>query len=409
MDRSRTDELLLSFLRRNPEWTVATGEEKRSCENWDDLLHKSALHNVTPFLYHRLTTFHPDVQIPANVLRKLRNSYLYNAGRNMRLYNELGRVLGIMQQHCIPVIALKGAHLASAVYRNISLRPMGDIDLLVKQIDLLMVHDILAEQGYVSSKEETGCSQEHLPSYKNKDSIVIEIHFNIVPPPFSDRVDVEKLFARAQTCFIEGIELLSLCPEDLLLHLCMHASYDHGFDNGIMPLFDISTTIEHYAGDLDWEQVLSRGKEWGVSKCIYLSLFLAKKFAGAAIPEQIMKDLDVYNDSFCAKAYAEELIFRRTTSISTNIVKLFNNDRSLNKLIHAIGCAFPPKKKLADMRPAARNPLSVYFLYYFRIKGLWKRHRQAAWRLFLRDKEMSSIAIFENKRGALKDWLTQKN
>lgn len=409
MDRSRTDELLLSFLRRDPDGTGTTGVGELSSVDWDDLFHKSAQHHVTPLLYHRLTTFHPGTPIPANVMERLRQVYLQCAGRNMGLYHELGKILGRLRQQGIPVIALKGAHLAIAVYRNIALRPMADVDLLVKQTDLLKVQDILVEQGYFPSKEEIFCAQEHLPSYRKKDSILIEIHFNIVAPPFSDRVDVEKLFARAQTCFIEGIEVLSLCPEDLLLHLCMHASFHHVFDNGIRPLFDISHTIEHYTEELDWEQVLSRGKEWGVSKCVYLCLFLAKRFAGASIPGQIMKDLDVYNDSFHAAARAEELIFRKAASISPNIVKLFNNDTLLNKLIYAIRCAFPPKSTLANMRPPARNPLSVYFLYFFRIKGLLQRHCQAVWRLFLRDREMSTMAIFANKKTTLKDWLTQRN
>lgn len=409
MDQSRIDELLLSLLRRNPDGIGITGEAELSTVDWDDLLCKSAQHNVTPLLYHRLTKFHPGTPIPANVMERLRQAYLQSSGRNMQLYHELGKILGILRQQCIPVIALKGAHLAIVVYRNISLRPMGDIDLLVKQTDLLKVQNILVEQGYSPSKEETGCAQEHLPSYRKKDSIPIEIHFNIVAPPFSDLIDVEKLFARAQTCFIEGVEALSLCPEDLLLHLCMHAGFHHVFDNGIMPLFDIATAIEHYEGKLDWEQVLSRSREWGVSKCVYLTLFLAKRFAGASIPERITKDLDVYNDSFHATARAEELIFRKAASISPNIVKLFNNDRLLSKLIHAIKCTFPPKRTLANMRTQTGNPLSVYLLYFFRLKGLLKRHRQAVWRLFLRDKEMSTFAIFANKKSTLKDWLLRRN
>jgi hypothetical protein len=409
MDLSQTDELLLYCLRVVPDNAGESRLQELSSSDWDVLIENSCWDGITPLLYYRLKTFHPGAQIPAEVFQKLRNSYLHSAGRNMRLYHELGKVLGMLRQHGIPVIALKGAHLAIAVYRNISLRPMGDVDLLVKQIDLLKVQDILVEQSYIPSKEEIFCAQEHLPSYRKKDSIVIEIHFNIVAPPFSDRVDVEKLFARAQTFFIEGIEVLSLCPEDLLLQLCMHASFKHTFDNGIRPLFDISTAIEHYEGNLDWEQFLGRGKEWGVSKCIYLALFLAKRFAGASISGQIMKDLDVYNDSFHATARAEELIFRKGASISPNIVKLFNNDTLLNKLIHAIRCAFPPKSTLANMRPPARNPLSVYFLYFFRIKGLLQRHRQAVWRLFLRDREMSTMAIFANKKTTLKDWLTQRN
>lgn len=411
MHQSRIDELLLYCLRVVPDEMGDGRLKELSSSDWDIFLEAAGRHGIAPLLYYRLITFHPGAQIPAEVFQKLRNSYLHSAGRNMRLYHELGKVLGRLRQHGVPVIALKGAHLAIAVYRNIALRPMGDIDLLVKQTDLLRVQEILVRQGYIASKEEIGCSQLHLPPYKKKDSINIEIHFNIEAPPFSDRVDVEKLFARAQTCFIEGIEVLTFCPEDLLLHLCMHASFHHAFDNGIRPLFDISHTIEHYAEELDWEQLLDRSKEWGVNKCVYLSLFLAKRFAGASIPGQIMKELDVYNDSFHAAAHAEELIFRKATSIApnVNVAKLFNNDRLLNRFIHAIRCAFPPKNILANMQPPARNPLSVYSLYFFRIKGLLKRHRLTVWRLFLRDREMSTFAIFENKRNTLKDWLTRRN
>jgi hypothetical protein len=190
----------------------------------------------------------------------------------------------------------------------------------------------------------------------------------------------------------------------------MHASFQHGFNNGIRQLFDISHTIEHYAEELDWEQLLNRSKEWGVSKCVYLSLFLAKKFAGASIPEQMMKDLDVYNDSFAAIALAEELLFTKSTHVvAPNIAMLFDNKGLLDRLIHFIRCVFPPKNTMADMHLLVRNPFSAYSLYFFRIKGLLKRHGQTAWRLFLRDGEISTYAKFANKRNALKDWLIQRN
>lgn len=413
MDRSRIDELLLYCLREVQDEAGDGSLETLSSADWDVLIEESGRYGIAPLLYHRLRTFHPDIPIPANVVARLRQAYLECSGRNMGLYHELGKVLGLLRHDNISVIALKGVHLATAVYRNIALRPMNDIDLLVKQTDLLRVQEILVEQGYIALKEEIGCSREHLPPYKKKGSLPVDIHFRIVGPPFSLRVDVEKLWVRAQMRSIQGIEVLTFCPEDLLLQLCMHASFNHSFNNGIRPLFDISHTIEHYAEELDWEQLLDRSKEWGVSKCVYLSLFLAKRFAGASIPGQIMKDLDVYNDSFHAAARAEELIFRKATSIAqnvnVNVAKLFNNDRLLNRLIHAIRCAFPPKNTLANMQPPARNRLSVYFLYFFRIKGLLKRHRHTVWRLFLRDREMSTFAIFENKRNTLKDWLTRRN
>jgi len=60
------------------------------------------------------------------------------------------------------------------------------------------------------------------------------------------------------------------------------------------------------------------------------------------------------------------------------------------------------------MQPPGRKPLPVYFLYFFRIKGLLKRHHQTIWRLLLHDRELSTFAILENKRNTLKDWLTGK-
>lgn len=407
MALSRIDELLLYCLRVVPDEMGDGGLEALSSSDWEILLEASGQHGVAPLLYHRLKTVHSDIPIPANVTGRLRQAYLENAARNMGLYYQLGKLLKLFRRDNISVIALKGAHLATAVYRDIALRPMGDIDLLVKQRDLLRVQEILVEQGYIASTEDTGCAQEHLPPYYKKGSLPVEIHFHIVGPPFSLRVDVEKLWVRAQMSSIQGIEVLTLCPEDLLLHLCMHISLHHTFDNGIRPLFDISQTVEHYAETLDWEQLLDRSKEWGVSRCVSLPFFFAKRFAGAPIPGQIMKELDVYNDGFHATEHAEEFLFRKATSIEPNVAKLFNDDSLLNRLAHAIRCAFPPKKTMADMQPQGRKPLSVYFLYFFRIKGLLKRHHQTIWRLLLRDRELATLTIFENKRNALKDWLTR--
>ncbi|HWS14839.1 MAG TPA: nucleotidyltransferase family protein, partial [Candidatus Methylomirabilis sp.] len=213
MERSRTDDLLLAFLRTDPDATGAAGTGELSGTDWEDLLRTSARHGVAPLLYHRLTNFHRSTPVPPEVIRQLRNSYLQNAGRNMRLYHEQAKVLGRLRQDGIPVIALKGLHLAEAVYGNIALRPMGDADLLVKPTDLSRVQDLLVEHGYTASKEDTFCAQEHLPPYRKAGSPSIEIHINIVGPPFSDRVDVGKLFIRAQTCLIGGIEVGILRPE----------------------------------------------------------------------------------------------------------------------------------------------------------------------------------------------------
>lgn len=405
--RSRIDDLLLSFLRKGTEGRGGIDAVELSGEDWDGLLRKSARHHVAPLLYHRLTAFHPGVRVPAEILRKLRNGYLQSAGRNTHLYHDLGKILGRLQQHGIPVIALKGAHLAIAAYRNIALRPMADIDLLVHQRDLPGVQAVLVELGYAASKGEIFSAHEQLPAYRKKDSICVEVHFNITEPPFSCRVDVDKLFDRARPFLIEGTAALSLCPEDILIHLCMHASYHHGFDNGILPLFDIATVVEHYEGEIDWGEVFRRSEEWGVAKCVCLTLSLAETVAGVSIPGKSRVGMDVCSDDFNAKTAAEELLFGQGTRIMPNLARLFGNSGLREKASHFLCRAFPPKNTMSDMNPGKKNPFSFCLLYYYRIKGLLNRHGQTAWKLLLRDNEMSALAGLENRRNALKDWLIQ--
>jgi len=189
MDRSRTEERLLSLLRTEPRGSgvVEVGEMSRT--DWEDLLRTSALHGVTPLLYHRLTTFHTGIPIPAEVVRELRCSYLRNAGRNMHLYHELGKVLGRLRQADIPVIALKGAHLAEAVYGNIALRPMNDVDLLVQTEDGLVTVQTGGLRAVDEASEKLGISVENEGESSSVAKAGIDsagIMRRLKPPPPSD-------------------------------------------------------------------------------------------------------------------------------------------------------------------------------------------------------------------------------
>jgi len=48
-----------------------------------------------------------------------------------RNYAELGQLLRSLKDRGVEVIVLKGAALAETVWKNIALRPMADMDLLV--------------------------------------------------------------------------------------------------------------------------------------------------------------------------------------------------------------------------------------------------------------------------------------
>lgn len=409
MERSQMVELIAGCLQAAPGPELDARIEALSNSDWDLFIVESIRKGVAPLLYYRLRSFHSNLAVPARVMEGLRQAHLENSARNLGLYHKLGQVLEIVRRAGLPVIVLKGAHLADAVYRSTALRPMADVDLLVKLADLGKLHDILTGQGYVCSKEEIGCDPKHLPPYTKEASLPIEVHFSLIDPPLSDRVDMEKLWARAQPVSIRGVEALALCPADLLLQLCAHAGLKHGFGNGLVPLFDIAHIVERYQSEPFWEEVLNRGGEWGVTKCVYLALSLAKKYAGAPVPGQIFEQLGVFRDGLAAVSQAEGLLLGRGGPVGSKLAGLFYDNNLRDKLALLQKCVFPPKTTMLAPHPAAGNPLAVYPLYFYRLRGLFKRHGRIAWRLFRQDEKLVISAKIENSRNELKDWLVRTN
>lgn len=401
------NELLLSCLRDDPPDIKIAGLRCFQDYDWDALLHASHRNKTTPILYYTLSPFFSDIRVPAQIQQKLRETYHRAAARNMRVYQQLLKLVRIFNNEGISVILLKGAHLAGLVYGNVALRPMGDLDLLVRNLDLLRVSELLVEHGYSASKEDVGCAQEHLPPFKKDDSLSIEIHFNIVSPPFSQKFDVEELWQRARKESIQGVNVLTLCPEDLFLHLCVHACIHHGFDNGIMPFVDITRTLERCQKEIDWDKVLIRGRQWGVIRCVYVMLALSEKMLGLTVSEHVRMKITPDFSDFDAIASAEELVFGKAAPMASNVARLFGNDSWSDKFKLLIRRAFPPAESMFIRDPRARNPLSLYLMYFYRIRSLLKRYGKGMWLAMLNDKDKSASFGIQNKRNRLKDWFEE--
>src|SRR5882724_9901509 len=113
--------------------------------NWQEVLKSASWHGVAPLVYHNLKSISG---IPQEVMDQLKGAYCGNIARNMYLYAELRRILEGFREKGLNVIVLKGAALAQSVYGDIGLRPMGDIDLLVRKEDLDCAEQIMSTLGY---------------------------------------------------------------------------------------------------------------------------------------------------------------------------------------------------------------------------------------------------------------------
>jgi hypothetical protein len=89
-----------------------------------------------------------DLQLTREQHAQHRRQYLENYLNNTLLLREAGTVLGSLAANQVDSIVLKGAAFLSCVYPDPGLRPVRDIDLLVRQQQLPSVIAVLQDCGY---------------------------------------------------------------------------------------------------------------------------------------------------------------------------------------------------------------------------------------------------------------------
>ena len=412
MDRSRTDELLLYCLHVPPDEAGDGQPETLSSPDWDALIAESGRYGVAPLLYHRLRTSHSDIPVPDNAMERLRHIYLQSAGRALQQYHELGRVLAQLRRAHIPVIVLKGAHSAALVYRNIAIRPMGDVDILVHEDDLMEVEAALLSMGYAPEKRNRQIAEDicHFAYGLPQSDFFVEVHWQLLPSLHRLNIDHDGLWERSRPATIAGTEVAVLCPEDVLLYLCLHTC-KHLFEMGLKPFLDIAEAVRYFGNEIDWKKVEMCGRQWGAERCVYLTLRLARELAEASVPDDLMRAIKPsdFDERFVVLAMERVFAYGQWhadgVELSPKLAQLWGSNRVLNKVALLLRRALPSREEMARTYSASPDSIRIYGYYPVRIKALMMRHGRQVWRLLRRNEATRGLAEQENKMTLLGEWL----
>ena len=148
MEKPSTAEWLFYLLgmgrKANPRFRL----EGLSGSEWNEIIDSSKHFWLSALLYRELKGSLESGPVPPDVMERLRQLYLKSGGKGTLVYHHLSKLLTLLKEEDIPVIVLKGAHLAEIVYGNVALRNMGDIDLLAQKKDLVRIQEKFIEKGY---------------------------------------------------------------------------------------------------------------------------------------------------------------------------------------------------------------------------------------------------------------------
>jgi hypothetical protein len=360
-------------------------EIQKSRLDWDCFLRKARENGISAVVYSKLKEIRKDCpQIPSFIFRELKKDYFLNATKNTFIFEELGKLLETFRNAGLQVIILKGAALAEKIYGNLALRPMTDVDLLVKKKDLLRLDEQLKILGY----KPTDISLEDIDFYStylttldyrslasNSPSFHIHWHFvnsTIPNESYIKHIKIEDIWRDAEKTKIADKETLMMAPHHLLIHLSEHALRVTHSLSKLSFFCDIDEAVNYYQERLDWQKLVKESLKFNLNRMVYPSLYFTAKFLETKIPENVLWKLKPERFSLGERIFMNLISNNKRFPGLSYLVHLAMNNGFLRKINFLEKTLFPPPQIMAQRSYIPRSKFS-YMHYIQRISEVLSR------------------------------------
>lgn len=378
--------------------------------DWAAMVELTGAKNLGPLLYHRIGQGGLEEAVPAVVRQQLRARYLTQAGLGVLYYGHVQSLLRALRGRDLPVIVLKGAHLARHVYENPALRAMADIDLLLRREDLSAAFRAATELGYRPARKiriDRNFRRRHLPRMTKTDAFPVELHWRIDHAEEA-KIPPDELWERAVETEYAGVPALSLAPEDLLLHLCEHTATQHAFEAGLRDLCDIDQTVRRHAATLDWPALAARAERWQMKTAAWLALDFAASLLKTPIPEEPLASLRPRRLDEESLTWLHDRFFAVTDGFIAPGFSDLMSRKGIKGKIRTLGRRlFPSRREMAGAYPVTESSPLLALYYPVRWAELLRRYAPTLWRTFRGDPRAKIQAENQARRTRLRKWLQE--
>ena len=276
--------------------------------NWEYFNTLLAHHELSSFAYPCFKNYSSMLpRSEADLLKKNHYSILMHLAS---LEKEFLEITDIFRDRGVELLPLKGSDfLIDNMYGSkAGLRPMVDIDILVKKEKLSQAEKLIETLGY--KKELYGLTEDywikrnyHIVFVKKGSgkmfSTLVEMHWLLDYPGKISLLP--SIWDRARRLQSGDREIALLSPEDMLFCLVLHL---RRFGNvlSLKSACDFACLLTKYK-DLDWDYILKEAKRGQMCASLYFRLIQADIFFDIKVPSAIL-------DSLCRVNYKRRLIGR---------------------------------------------------------------------------------------------------
>ncbi len=234
-------------------------------------------------LLHRLCEL--GATIPEDAQRELNANARHVSEANRVRLDRVMPVLDAFSHAGIDCLLLKGAALLTSIYRDFSVRPMVDVDLLIDASNADAADAVLQQFDWRAGAAlvrpdffpRFHCEREYLT--RSEPAVRIDLHvrpfrplrFSRMIPRFASEDSVDQTELCGQTVYVPN-------PELMLVHLAAHAAF-HGA-SALRWLYDIHAWLRHCDDDLDVDAIVRKCLAWKLTHPVRVALIRTRKTFG---------------------------------------------------------------------------------------------------------------------------------
>lgn len=270
-----------------------------------------AAHNkVGANLYLQLSRFskRPD----AALMSALEQTYNGTLARNQRRLVVGLPILREIRSRGVEVIILKGNSIAEELFLDIGYKPMNDIDILVKQTDLDVIHEIFMKNNLLSAaplegdiRKQEKYSHHWPPFFDKKLELFLGTHWNIAAPTRGLKIPIDDFWNEKVEFKLMGETFHRLSPKHNLFHLCVHLN---SAKTGLREIGDISKLIDGHGSLINVSEFIEMTILAGANSEVFEAISLANELLPHPLCGEILSRLNLLVDESLKRS-----VFKRMT------------------------------------------------------------------------------------------------
>jgi hypothetical protein len=366
---------------------------------WSEVCTAAQQHQLSNFILAKLDASQWNL-LPVRARMQLKLAYLEALVDNAIQLRALAAFLARCQAERMPVVLLKGAALSAQVYERFDLRPMCDVDVLVRVEDYAQARRMMEADGFVPISTARSTTELNSPPsadmfkqgeravsldlrawqsvrvpfvYKldkpvslGQSTIRFDLHWHVAAFNYdAPRVPIEWFWTHTREINLDAARtrVRVFDSEAQLLHLCIHYTRSHRADR-LLWLYDIASLIHQNQATLDWPLLMHSAQTFDCEWSLRGALAGAHRIFGAPLPPSVLQRISDVTPS--VHDVLGTLLDRSSSQLVLDMLHAGQQPSLRHTLVYAWQYLFPSRAYMRRHFPVA-NRLQLGWQYLARL------------------------------------------